>query len=283
MGSDPEVLHAPCPSSSSRPPRDLARRGRRRHVGDRWQRESAEGAHAEQGSRRSSSTGSPGRSSRSTTMRNVQALMRDGADAPNAYLGHLGAVTVVTHNVITTGALPKNMGWTDEGYRDVDGVLKARRPDHRRGNDVADQQLAAEEQMFPLQEHAGLPEAGRLPAREAAGLQGRRDQPEDVRRLGARRCARGPDHHLLRAATSTATATRRPTTPGVAPTASRSRRTSRRPSAAASTWTPTRRRSTTPGSRPPGSTRWTRTATRSASTRSTRAATSGRPTRRSRP
>jgi hypothetical protein len=56
-------------------------------------------------------------------MHNVEALMKDGVDTPNGYLGHTGAVTVVTHNVITTGALPKHMGWTTEGYRDVDGLL----------------------------------------------------------------------------------------------------------------------------------------------------------------
>ena len=49
-------------------------------------------------------------------MTNIQALMRDGVNSPNALLGHLGSVTVVTHNVITTGALPKNMGWTDWMY-----------------------------------------------------------------------------------------------------------------------------------------------------------------------
>ena len=39
-------------------------------------------------------------------MRNVQALMKDGVDTPKGYLGHTGSVTVVTHNVVTTGARP---------------------------------------------------------------------------------------------------------------------------------------------------------------------------------
>jgi Type I phosphodiesterase / nucleotide pyrophosphatase len=56
-------------------------------------------------------------------MRTVEGLMRDGVDTPRGYLGHTGSVTVVTHNVITSGQLPKHMGWTDEGYRDVDGLL----------------------------------------------------------------------------------------------------------------------------------------------------------------
>ncbi|CUR61765.1 exported hypothetical protein [metagenome] len=56
-------------------------------------------------------------------MGNVEALMDEGVDTPRSYLGHTGSVTVVTHNVITSGQLPRHMGWTDEGYRDVAGVL----------------------------------------------------------------------------------------------------------------------------------------------------------------
>ncbi len=56
-------------------------------------------------------------------MTRVQDLMDDYVDSPRSYLGHTGSVTVVTHNVITSGQLPKHMGWTDEGYRDVAGIL----------------------------------------------------------------------------------------------------------------------------------------------------------------
>jgi predicted AlkP superfamily pyrophosphatase or phosphodiesterase len=87
-------------------------------------------------------------------MRNVEALMRTGANAPGAYLGHLGSVTVVSHNVITTGALPKNMGWTDEGYRDVDGVLPDN-PDNDSNMWLTSNFGSAE--MFALQKHAGYP------------------------------------------------------------------------------------------------------------------------------
>jgi arylsulfatase A-like enzyme len=83
-------------------------------------------------------------------MHNVESLMQDGANAPDAYLGHLGSVTVVSHNVITTGALPKHMGWTDEGYRDVDHVL----------SDTGGMWLTSDfgkDEMFKLQEHAGYP------------------------------------------------------------------------------------------------------------------------------
>ena len=56
-------------------------------------------------------------------MRNVRALMRHGASFDNAYLGHMASETVISHNVITSGKLPRNMGWSDEAYRDVDNVL----------------------------------------------------------------------------------------------------------------------------------------------------------------
>ena len=56
-------------------------------------------------------------------MTNVKRLMRGGASYPNAYLGHMASETVVSHNVMTSGQLPKHMGWSDEWYRDVDGLL----------------------------------------------------------------------------------------------------------------------------------------------------------------
>ena len=87
-------------------------------------------------------------------MHNVEALMRSGANAPNAYLGHLGAVTVVSHNVITTGALPKHMGWTDEGYRDVDGVLADEATNDSGMWLTSD---FGKDEMFALQDHAGYP------------------------------------------------------------------------------------------------------------------------------
>lgn len=83
-------------------------------------------------------------------MANVEALMADGVDTPRGYLGHTGAVTVVTHNVITTGMLPRNMGWTNEGYRDVDGVLGAEGGLYITSN-------FGHDQMAPLQENAGYP------------------------------------------------------------------------------------------------------------------------------
>ncbi|HMJ97006.1 MAG TPA: alkaline phosphatase family protein [Thermoleophilaceae bacterium] len=58
-------------------------------------------------------------------MKNVQALQRKGTSFPNGMVGHMAAETVISHNVITSGQLPKDMGWSNEVYRDTDGVLGA--------------------------------------------------------------------------------------------------------------------------------------------------------------
>jgi hypothetical protein len=56
-------------------------------------------------------------------MENVQTLMRDGVSFLNALVGHMAAETVISHNVITSGLLPKHMGWSNEVYRDSGNVL----------------------------------------------------------------------------------------------------------------------------------------------------------------
>jgi predicted AlkP superfamily pyrophosphatase or phosphodiesterase len=56
-------------------------------------------------------------------MKHVKRLMRGGAAYPNAYLGHMASETVVSHNVMTSGMLPKHMGWSDEWYPDERGLL----------------------------------------------------------------------------------------------------------------------------------------------------------------
>ncbi len=56
-------------------------------------------------------------------MANVRALMDGGVNFERAILGHMAAETVITHNVLTSGKLPKHQGWVNEVYRDVDGVL----------------------------------------------------------------------------------------------------------------------------------------------------------------
>lgn len=87
-------------------------------------------------------------------MSNVRALMDQGAASPKGYLGHLGSVTVVTHNVLTTGLLPKHMGWVEEGYRDVDQVLAGQ------GANESDLWVTSDwtrDQMFAVQNHVGYP------------------------------------------------------------------------------------------------------------------------------
>jgi hypothetical protein len=56
-------------------------------------------------------------------MTNVLWLQSNGLHFPNAYVGHMQSDTVVSHNVIASGQLPKHMGWSDEAIRDIDNVL----------------------------------------------------------------------------------------------------------------------------------------------------------------
>jgi Type I phosphodiesterase / nucleotide pyrophosphatase len=56
-------------------------------------------------------------------MDNVKELMRRGTSFPNALVGHMAAETVISHSVITSSQFPKNMGWSNEVHRDVEGVL----------------------------------------------------------------------------------------------------------------------------------------------------------------
>lgn len=67
-------------------------------------------------------------------MENVQALMAGGANFDDAYLGHMASETVVSHNVMTSGQLPKHMGWSDEWFRDSDGVLGTKDAMHVTGS-----------------------------------------------------------------------------------------------------------------------------------------------------
>ena len=132
-------------------------------------------------------------------MDNVQALMADYVDTPRGYLGHTGSVTVVTHNVITSGQLPKHMGWTSEGYRDVDDVLDGA---DRRREPLHHQRLDSS-QMFTLQQAARLPQARRLPRGGRPDRQAVHRQPQGVRRLRVRR-ARPPTRSSRSAAAAPA-------------------------------------------------------------------------------
>jgi hypothetical protein len=56
-------------------------------------------------------------------MPNYRAIRDAGTNFKNAYLGYMASETVISHNVIVSGQLPKHMGWTDEVYRDTDNLL----------------------------------------------------------------------------------------------------------------------------------------------------------------
>jgi hypothetical protein len=56
-------------------------------------------------------------------MPNFRSLRDAGTNFKKAYLGYMASETVMAHNVITSGQLPKHMGWTDEAYRDADNLL----------------------------------------------------------------------------------------------------------------------------------------------------------------
>ena len=97
-------------------------------------------------------------------MDNVRTLIEDGVNYRNAYLGHMGAETVVTHNVLTTGVLPKHMGWSDEVYRDVEDVL-----DEGPGAFFVTSSLSSD-QFFDLQAASGVPRLGDFLAGSVADL-----------------------------------------------------------------------------------------------------------------
>ena len=56
-------------------------------------------------------------------MPNFRRLRDEGTYFKRARLGYMGAETVIAHNVIPSGLLPRNMGWVDEAYRDTANLL----------------------------------------------------------------------------------------------------------------------------------------------------------------
>lgn len=88
-------------------------------------------------------------------MRRVAGMLAGGVHFRNSYLGHMGAETVVSHNVITSGQLPKHMGWADEGFRDTTGVLRPLSDEPETPYWITSGFTA--EQMFALVGQAGYP------------------------------------------------------------------------------------------------------------------------------
>jgi arylsulfatase A-like enzyme len=56
-------------------------------------------------------------------MDNLKWLQDHGVNFKRATVGQMASETVVSHNTIVSGQLPKHMGWTDEVMRDVGNVL----------------------------------------------------------------------------------------------------------------------------------------------------------------
>ena len=56
-------------------------------------------------------------------MPNFRRVRDSGTNFKDAYLGYMASETVLAHNVIPSGLLPKNMGYTDEAYRDHANVF----------------------------------------------------------------------------------------------------------------------------------------------------------------
>ena len=126
-------------------------------------------------------------------MHNVQALMAGGTDFQNAYLGHMGSETVVSHNVMTSGILPKHMGWSDEWYRDSGGVLDAAVPDK-----MYVTRLDGIEPVRHPDQQRRLLEAAGLPAREVPRHSRRGSRTEVVRDVHDGRPERRHAGHVVR-------------------------------------------------------------------------------------
>ena len=56
-------------------------------------------------------------------LQNFKRLRATSRHYPEAYIGHLGAQTIVSHLVIPTGLAPKELPWQDDVFVDVEGVL----------------------------------------------------------------------------------------------------------------------------------------------------------------
>ena len=211
-------------------------------------------------------------------MTNVQALMAGGGTSfPNAYLGHMGSETVVSHNVMTSGHAAQAHGL---------GRRVVQRPGRRPRRTAARMYVTGSMSQRPVRrpdQRQGLPEAGRLPAERAPGQHRRHGRREELR--GLRMGGPGSDFRVTFSGRNFDCDDADPMTPNTwrGPTGVTCRRTSRSrrgsaacPANTTSTSMPTATSTTAPSTpRRPGCTRCRATATSPATTRTTRAATSG--------
>lgn len=56
-------------------------------------------------------------------LKNFKRLQKMGRNFSNSYVGHLGSLTIVSHAVISTGFLPKQLPWVDDVMVDKKGLL----------------------------------------------------------------------------------------------------------------------------------------------------------------
>ncbi len=91
-------------------------------------------------------------------MDNVQTLMSDYVDTPRSYLGHTGAVTVVSHNVHHLGSAPQAHGLDQRGLPRRRGRAAGRHPEGANvGKDLYITSDFGKDEIFALQQHYGYP------------------------------------------------------------------------------------------------------------------------------
>jgi hypothetical protein len=54
---------------------------------------------------------------------NLEALRASGVGFTRSQVGYMSSITVISHNVIASGQLPKHQGWSNEIFRDTENVL----------------------------------------------------------------------------------------------------------------------------------------------------------------
>ena len=54
---------------------------------------------------------------------NLETLRASGVGFSESQVGYMSSITVISHNVIASGQLPKHQGWSNEIFRDTENVL----------------------------------------------------------------------------------------------------------------------------------------------------------------
>ena len=56
-------------------------------------------------------------------LKNFKRLKKMGTNFPNAYVGHMGSLTIVSHSIMATGVEPKVLPWADNWTLDKSGIF----------------------------------------------------------------------------------------------------------------------------------------------------------------